>query len=57
MTLDSDTAEANLNLFHTVITNRDIAASLKKEGIPISARGVKEARLANGWRRQNNDPD
>jgi len=53
--MDRDTTEAISKLFHTTtMSDRAIAASLNQEGISISTRGVKEARLANGWRRRNN---
>jgi len=56
VTVDRDITETISNLFNTTTkSDRAIATSLTKEGIPISARGVKEARLANNWRRRNND--
>ena len=39
------------------MSDRAIAARLNSEGIPVSARGVKDARLANRWRRRNNNPE
>ena len=38
-------------------TDAEIAAQLNTEGIAISSHQVKRARLANGWRRRNNDPE
>jgi len=41
-------------LFHTTTDNDDdIAATLNAQGIPISGRQVKRARLSQGWRRRN----
>jgi hypothetical protein len=41
-------------LFHTTTDNDDdIAATLTAQGIPISTRQVKRARLSQGWRRRN----
>jgi hypothetical protein len=58
LALDPDTTEATSNLFHTTtMTDHQITARLNKDGISISARGVKEARLAKDWRRRNNNPE
>ena len=43
------------SLFHTTTDNDTaIAQRLTAQGIPLSARQVKDARLLQGWRRRNN---
>jgi hypothetical protein len=44
------------SFFHTTTDNDDdIAATLTAQGIPISDRQVKRARLSQGWLRRNNN--
>jgi hypothetical protein len=48
------TLESISSLFHTTTDNDDdIAATLTAQGMPISGRQVKRARLSQGWRRRN----
>ena len=45
-------------LFHTTtLSDSEIASRLNSQGVAISSWQVKEARLANGWRRRNNNPE
>ena len=45
-------------LFHTTtLSDSKIASRLNSQGVAISSWQVKEARLANGWRRRNNNPE
>ena len=52
--LTPTTLESISSLFHTTTENdNDIAATLTAQGIPVSGRQVKRARLSQGWRRRN----
>jgi hypothetical protein len=39
------------------MTDDEIAARLNEQDVGVSTRQVEEARLAQGWRRRNDDPE